>query len=162
MGFVFILTVTGINFYSYPQMFDADWKLWFAAILLPIFGLGVGYLGSRIACLKHKQCRTVGIEVSSQNLPLCITLIYVSFKIEEASKIVIFPLIFGIFSLLILVLFTIACRITLVIMKKRGSKEQDSKSMTSPSDGNCSNDGENCSICVSETNSSSDHENCVM
>jgi predicted Na+-dependent transporter len=62
-------------------------KLWFAAFLLPIFGLGVGYLGSRIACFTHKQCRTVGIEVSSQNVALCITLIYVSFKIEEASKI---------------------------------------------------------------------------
>jgi hypothetical protein len=44
LGFVFILTVTAINFYSYPDMFDADWKLWFAAFLLPIFGLGVGYL----------------------------------------------------------------------------------------------------------------------
>jgi hypothetical protein len=64
---------------------------------------------------------------------------------------------YALFSLLILVLFTIACRITLVIMKKRGSKEQDNKSMTSPSDGNCSNDGENCGIFVSETNSSSDH-----
>ena len=143
---MFILTVIGINFYIYPQMFDADWKLWFAAFLLPIFGLGVGYLGSRIACLTHKQCRTVGIEVSSQNLPLCITLIYVSFKIEEASKIVIFPLIFGMFDALILVLFTIACRITFVIMKKRGSKEQDSKSMPSPSNGNCSNDNANCVI----------------
>lgn len=143
---VFILTVTGINFYLYPHMFDADWKLWFAAFLLPSFGLGVGYLGSRIACLTHKQCWTVGIEVSSQNAALCITLIYVSFKIEEASKIVIFPLIFGMFDALILVLFTIACRITFVIMKKRGSKEQDSKSMLSPSDGNCSNDGENCII----------------
>jgi hypothetical protein len=61
--------------------------------------------------------------ITSQNLPLCITLIYVSYKIEEASKIVIFPLIFALFSLLILVLFTIACRITLVIMKKRGSKD---------------------------------------
>jgi len=118
LGLVLILTVTAINFYIYPQMFDADWKLWFAAFFLPIFGLGVWYLGSRIACLKHKQCRTVGIEVSSQNVSLCITLIYVSFKIQEASKIVIFPLIFGIFSLLILVLLTIACRITFVIVKK--------------------------------------------
>ena len=143
---MFILTVIGINFYIYPQMFDADWKLWCTAILLPIFGLGVGYLGSRIACLTHRQCRTVGIEVSSQNVALCITLIYVSFKIDEASKIVIFPLIFVIFDVLLLVLFAIACRITFVIMKKRGSKEQDSKSMLSPSDGNCSNDGENCVI----------------
>jgi predicted Na+-dependent transporter len=146
LGLVFIFTVIAINFYLYPQMFDADWKLWFAAFLLPIFGLGVGYLGSRIACLTHKQCRTVGIEVSTQNVALCITLIYVSFKIEEASKIVIFPLIFGIFSVLMLLLFTIACRITFVIMKKRGSEEQDNKSMPSPSDGNCSNDGENCVI----------------
>jgi predicted Na+-dependent transporter len=114
--------------------------------LLPIFGLGVGYLGSRIACLTHRQCRTVGIEVSSQNVALCITLIYVSFKIEEASKIVMFPLIFGIFNVLILVLFTIACRVTFVIMKKRGCKEQDSKSKPSPLDGNCSSDGENCVI----------------
>ena len=48
------------------------------------------------------------------------------------------------------------------MMKKRGSKEQDSKSMTSPSDGNCSNDGENCGIFVSETNCSSDNENRVI
>ena len=143
---VLILTVIGINFYIYPQMFDADWKLWFAAFLLPILGLGVGYLGSRIACLTHKQCRTVGIEVSSQNVSLCITLIYVSFKIEEASKIVIFPLIFGMFDFLIMVLFTIACRITFALMKNRGSKEQDSKSMPSSSDGNCSNDNPNCVI----------------
>jgi len=135
LGFVFILTVIAINFYIYPQMFDADWKLWCTAILLPIFGLGVGYLGSRIACLTHKQCRTVAIEVSSQNVALCITLIYVSFKNEEASKIVMFPLIFGIFNALVLVVFTIACRVTFVMMKKRGCKEQISKSMPSPSDG---------------------------
>jgi hypothetical protein len=43
-------------------------------------------------------------------------------------------------------LFTIACRVTFVIMKKRGCKEQDSKSKPSPLDGNCSSDGENCVI----------------
>lgn len=141
LGFLFILTVIAINFYIYPQMFDADWKLWCTAILLPIFGLGVGYLGSLIACLTHKQCRTVGIEVSSQNVALCITLIYVSFKIEEASKIVMFPLIFGMFNVFVLVVFTIACRVTFVIMKKRGCKEQNSKSMPSPSDNeNCASE----------------------
>lgn len=123
IGFLFILLVISIQFYLYPQMFKADWKLWFAAILLPIFGLVVGYIGSLVTCLSHKQCRTVAIEVSSQNVALCMTIIFISFKLNEATKIIMFPLIFGVFNVLVLVIVAIICMVTFYFRKKNISVE---------------------------------------
>lgn len=105
-------------------MFDAGWKLWCSAALMPIFGLLIGYLGAWASCLTRNQCRTVAIEVSSQNVALCLTLIFVSFKLEESTKIAMFPLIFGMFNVTILVIFTIICRIAFLLSKKKDPIEK--------------------------------------
>ncbi|XP_071142501.1 ileal sodium/bile acid cotransporter-like isoform X2 [Mytilus edulis] len=111
LGMLFIVIVIAINLYLYPGLFHSDWKMILLAIILPWFGMSVGYAGSRIACFSHKQCRTIGIEVSSQNVALSTTLIYLSFETDDATKIVVFSLIFGIFSIISLVIFTIIFRI---------------------------------------------------
>lgn len=64
-------------------------------------------LKPELACLSHKQCRTIGIEVSSQNVALSTSLIYLSFETDNATKIVVFSLIFGIFSVISLVISTL-------------------------------------------------------
>ncbi|VDI05743.1 solute carrier family 10 (sodium/bile acid cotransporter), member 2 [Mytilus galloprovincialis] len=124
IGFLFILLVTGINFYLYPQMFDVGWKLWCAASLMPIFGLLIGYLGAWACCFTRNQCRTVAIEVSSQNVALCLTLIFVSFKLEESTQIAMFPLIFGMFNVTILVIFTVICRIAFKLSNTKDPSEK--------------------------------------
>lgn len=110
-------------------MFNADWKMWLAATLVPLFGLIVGYLGSLVCCLNHAQCRTVGIEVSSQNVALCMTLIYLSFKPEEAMKLIMFPLMFAILNVIILVAFAIICKFVFISRRKKETiKENENKS----------------------------------
>lgn len=96
-------------------MLQADWRLWFASSLLPLFGLLVGYTGSMVTCLSHDQSRTVAIEVSSQNVALCMTIIFISFKLEEATKIIMFPLIFGVFNVIVLVIVAIVFRFVVYI-----------------------------------------------
>lgn len=107
---IFIVIVIAINLYLYPGLFGSDWKMILIAVVLPWFGMSVGYAGSRMACLSPKQCRTIGIEVSSQNVALSTTLIYLSFETDNATKIVVFSLIFGIFSVISLVIFTLLYR----------------------------------------------------
>ncbi|XP_052085909.1 ileal sodium/bile acid cotransporter-like [Mytilus californianus] len=129
LGMLFIVIVLAINMYLYPGLFSSDWKMILLAIVLPWFGLSVGYAGSRIACLSHKQCRTIGIEVSSQNVALSTTLIYLSFETDDATKIVVFSLIFGVFSVTSLTIFTLLYRIYIncVTRKKKSLNENESK-----------------------------------
>ncbi|XP_052085910.1 ileal sodium/bile acid cotransporter-like [Mytilus californianus] len=129
LGMLFIVIILAINMYLYPGLFSSDWKMILLAIVLPCFGLSVGYAGSRIACLSHKQCRTIGIEVSSQNVALSTTLIYLSFETDDATKIVVFSLIFGVFSVTSLTIFTLLYRIYIncVTRKKKSLNENESK-----------------------------------
>lgn len=106
-------------------MFDVGWKLWCAASLMPIFGLLIGYLGACACCFTRNQCRTVAIEVSSQNVALCLTLIFVSFELEESTQIAMFPLIFGMFNVTILVIFTVICRIAFKLSKEKHPSEKE-------------------------------------
>lgn len=112
-------------------MFRADWKLWVAGLILPIFGLFVGYIGSMIACLNHVTCRTVAIEVSAQNVALCVTIIYMSFEVEEAVKIITFPCIYGVLNVISMLCVVLILRTIIYFNNKLKSDENGNDEETS-------------------------------
>ena len=106
-----IFAVIGISSYLYPQMYSSPWQLWLASMMLPIFGLTIGYASSSIFCLPHSSRRAIAIETGCQNVALCLTLISVSYAPDVFLKVLVFPELYGVTGLSIMLVLVVIYQI---------------------------------------------------
>ena len=106
-----VLTLTLMSV-LYPFMYNATWKIYLGAFLLPFAGFLFGYIVASICRMEHLQRRTVALETGIQNFPLCMTLLSLSFSREVFAEISLFPLLYGVTCILASIVFAVAyqCR----------------------------------------------------
>ncbi|XP_045216889.2 ileal sodium/bile acid cotransporter-like [Mercenaria mercenaria] len=92
-----ILSITFLSL-LYPFMYKSSWKIYAGACLLTSVGFALGYIVAKLFRMNATHARTVALETGIQNVPLCLTLITLSFPKQMIPKLVIFPLLYGIFS----------------------------------------------------------------
>ncbi|XP_014678329.1 PREDICTED: LOW QUALITY PROTEIN: solute carrier family 10 member 6-like, partial [Priapulus caudatus] len=84
----------------FPQMFRAAWSVYVAAFTLSLLGLTFGFTLAAICRLSWPRCRTVSLETAVQNVPLCLTVIMLTFPREFANEALLFPCLYALASLL--------------------------------------------------------------
>ena len=92
----------------YPELFDLGWQTWFAAILMPIIGFGVGFTLALIFCQRHEQRLAIGIETSVQNTALALTVTAISFSTSwESSYYSQFTLLYTTFQIVLSIMIVV-------------------------------------------------------
>jgi BASS family bile acid:Na+ symporter len=91
---------------------------YFAAIMLGVFGIGIGYTFARILRLHPRNARTVALETGIQNAPLAIAIIALTFSGEEQQSII---AVGALYSLFIVMTSTI---VTLIFRRANTAAEQ--------------------------------------
>lgn len=97
-GIAVILVMTMMSL-LYPFMYKSSWKIYIGAFFLPFVGFAFGYIVAKLCRMNSMQARTVALETGIQNFPLCMTLISLSFPRNMIPKLVLFPLLYGVFVL---------------------------------------------------------------
>ncbi|CAM1324828.1 SLC10A6 (predicted) [Pycnogonum litorale] len=87
-----------------------SWKVWTADYLLTSAATTLGYLLAWILRQKHKICRTIAFETGSQNVPLTINVLLMTFKGKAQSQVVPIPFIYGIAVVTTFICITIVIR----------------------------------------------------
>lgn len=93
-----ILTMTLMSL-LYPFMYKSSWKIYIGSFFLPFVGFAFGYIVAKLCRMSATHARTVALETGIQNFPLCMTLISLSFPKHLIPKLVLFPLLYGVFVL---------------------------------------------------------------
>jgi predicted Na+-dependent transporter len=96
-------------------MYNASWKIYLGAFLLPFTGFLFGYVVASIFRMKHFERRTVALETGIQNFPLCMTLLTMSFSRDRFAEISLFPLLYGVTCILASVVFAVVYRVVKLI-----------------------------------------------
>lgn len=75
--------------------------LYLAAFLLPSIGFILAFLLAKITCQNNKLSRTIGIETSSQNMPVAVSIILLSFDgTDIKGSLMLFPTLYGVLLIL--------------------------------------------------------------
>ena len=85
-GFMVIVTAGAVQSALFPEMWELDWRVWFAAITMPLFAFLLGFFGGWIFCLDRPQRTAIGFEISLQNVSLAITIVTVAFPNAETAS----------------------------------------------------------------------------
>ena len=102
LGFTLILVAGIIQGALFPEVFDLDWAVWFAAITMPLFSFLVGFFIPWMFCLDHPQRVAIAMEVSLQNVTLAVTIVTVAFpNAEVASYYSQYIILYGAFQIVI-------------------------------------------------------------
>ncbi|XP_053405597.1 ileal sodium/bile acid cotransporter-like [Mercenaria mercenaria] len=92
-----ILTITFLSL-LYSFIYKSSWEIYAAACLLTSAGFALGYIVAKLFRMNATHARTVALETGIQNIPLCLTIIALSFPKQMIPKLVPFPLLYGIFA----------------------------------------------------------------
>jgi len=96
-GFAMIfIIVAGVLFRHGDVLMQTDARVYLAGLLLAPTGFVIGYLSSSAMGLASAQRRAVALETGSQNTPLALAIILLSFPAEVQSEIMIVPLLYGV------------------------------------------------------------------
>ncbi|GGB47649.1 sodium transporter [Roseibium aquae] len=91
---------------------------YFAAIMLGVFGITVGYLFARALKLHPRNVRTVALETGIQNAPLAIAIIALTFSGEEQQSIMAVGALYSLFIVLT------STAVTLIFRRANTAAEQ--------------------------------------
>jgi len=91
---------------------------YFAAIMLGVFGITIGYTFARILKLHPRNARTVALETGIQNAPLAIAIIALTFASDEQQSII---AVGALYSLFIVITSTL---VTLIFRRANTAAEQ--------------------------------------
>ena len=96
-GFAMIFViVAGIVFRHSDTLMQIDARVYLAGLLLAPTGFVRGYLGALAMGLARAQRRALSLETGSQNTPLALAIILLSFPAEVQPEIMIVPLLYGV------------------------------------------------------------------
>jgi BASS family bile acid:Na+ symporter len=82
----------------------------FAAIMLGVFGILIGYAFARALRLHPRNARTVALETGIQNAPLAIAIIVLTFPADEQQSIIAVGALYSLFIVITSTLFTLVFR----------------------------------------------------
>lgn len=96
-GFAMIaVIVAGILFRHSDTLMKIDASVYLVGLLLAPTGFVLGYLSALATGLARAQRRAVSLETGSQNVPLALTLILLSFPSEVQPEIMTVPIVYGV------------------------------------------------------------------
>jgi len=96
-GFAMIVfIVAGVLFRHSDSLMHIDASVYLAGLLLAPTGFVLGYLSALATGLVSAQRRAVSLETGSQNVPLALGIILLSFPPEVQPEIMIVPLLYGV------------------------------------------------------------------
>jgi bile acid:Na+ symporter, BASS family len=103
---------------NWQFLLDTTPATYFAAIMLGVFGIAIGYTFARILRLHPRNARTVALETGIQNAPLAIAIIALTFAGSEQQGII---AVGALYSLFIVITSTI---VTLIFRRANTAAEQ--------------------------------------
>ena len=83
---------------------------YFAAIMLGVFGISIGYGFAKLLRLHPRNARTVALETGIQNAPLAIAIIVLTFPGEEQQSIIAVGALYSLFIVMTSTAFTLVFR----------------------------------------------------
>uniref|UniRef100_A0A6P6Y7Y8 Solute carrier family 10 member 6-like n=1 Tax=Dermatophagoides pteronyssinus TaxID=6956 RepID=A0A6P6Y7Y8_DERPT len=107
-GFGIICFCQSLEVIIFPDIFfGVPYRLYTAVILLPAFSFMAGYIFAKIFRLDNKICRTIGIEIGIKNVGSALTIISLSFTLQQLKKAWVFPFLYAFSSFLVIFAVTI-------------------------------------------------------
>ena len=103
---------------NWQFLLSTDASTYFAAVMLGVFGITIGYIFARVLRLHPRNARTVALETGIQNSPLAIAIIALTFSGSEQQSIM---AVGALYSLFIVITSTI---VTLIFRRANTSAEQ--------------------------------------
>ena len=96
-GFSMIIVITiGILFRHFDTLMQIDARIYLAGLLLAPTGFVLGYFSALATGLVRAQRRAVSLETGSQNVPLALAIILLSFPAEMQPEIITVPILYGV------------------------------------------------------------------
>ena len=96
-GFAMIIVIIiGILFRHSDTLMQIDGRVYLAGLLLAPTGFVLGYLSALAAGLARAQRRAVSLETGSQNVPLALGIILLSFPAQVQPEIMTVPILYGV------------------------------------------------------------------
>ncbi|KAH9512001.1 hypothetical protein DERF_010417 [Dermatophagoides farinae] len=107
-GFGIICFCQSLEVIIFPDIFfGVPYRLYTAVILLPAFSFMAGYVFARVFRLNNKICRTIGIEIGIKNVGSALTIISLSFTLQQLKKAWVFPFLYAFSSFMVIFAVTI-------------------------------------------------------
>ncbi|KAJ8314056.1 hypothetical protein KUTeg_008617 [Tegillarca granosa] len=130
-GMVVIVLITVFIGVQNRRVFFTTWKPFVASIVTPFCAFLIGYICSYISCLGHRKSKTIAIETGIQNFPLCMTVLSLSFPTKLFVVLSVYPLLYGIVSVVDGLTIVIAQKIINAAIKtyKKTSINDEAKEM---------------------------------
>ncbi|XP_006867831.1 PREDICTED: solute carrier family 10 member 6 [Chrysochloris asiatica] len=80
---------------------NSDFTLLIISFVFPLIGHLAGFLLAILTRQTWKRCRTISLETGTQNIQMCITMLQLSFNAEQLVQMFNFPLMYGLFQLVV-------------------------------------------------------------
>jgi len=119
---IVMTTVISLSSFRYPFMYSGPWKAYAASMCLPLVALTAGFVVPKLFRMSNAYARTVAMETSMQNAPLCFGVITLSFPKGDLPKIILIPLIGGLMILSTGISFTLVYRLVKKIREGKTMK----------------------------------------
>ncbi|XP_076035668.1 ileal sodium/bile acid cotransporter-like isoform X2 [Oratosquilla oratoria] len=90
-----VLTLVMIVLTYWHVIITSNLRVVVAAAAIPIGSISLGYAVARIFCSTHKVARTIGIETGSQNVPVALNVIVLTFsELKIRGQLLVFPVLY--------------------------------------------------------------------
>ncbi|XP_023210911.1 solute carrier family 10 member 6-like [Centruroides sculpturatus] len=126
LGFLLFLIVFILEMIPFRKVIhEITLKLILTTILMPATGIIIGYLLGFISRRSRSVCTTIAIETGIQNVPAAITVITLSFPVQEQIKLLLAPCFYLVFQAVIGILMCVIYKISIKCCKKPGISRQN-------------------------------------
>ena len=95
---------------NWQFLMSTDPSTFFAAIMLGVFGILIGYAFAKLLRLHPRNARTIALETGIQNAPLAIAIIVLTFPGDEQQSIIAVGALYSLFIVVTSTLFTLVFR----------------------------------------------------
>jgi bile acid transporter len=99
--FIIFLMVTWVP-RNWRLLVETEWQVYFVAICLGLFGIGIAYVLAKAARLHPMNARTVALETGIQNGPLAIAIVILTFSGHpDLGRIILVPALYSLFIVIV-------------------------------------------------------------
>jgi len=99
LAVILFLVVTWIP-RNYMLLLSTPWPVFFAAIGLGLFGMGLGYALARVLKQDPNRSRTIALETGIQNGPLAVLIVTLTFSGSTQQEVLLIPVLYSLFIVL--------------------------------------------------------------
>ena len=106
---ILFLVVTWIP-RNYMLLATTPWYVFFAAIGLGVFGMGLGYVLARVLRQDPNRSRTIALETGIQNGPLAVLIVTLTFSGTMQQEVLLIPVLYSLFIVITSSIMTVFFR----------------------------------------------------